>query len=105
MAESSGYADIPAKCIVCDSEAKEPRGVSGARVCCPRCGVYGITELVRSRLLEVQTWDPERKRLSQALRFASDRGRPIVLEDIKSVMDAIAELDQAEQSAKRSGGS
>jgi hypothetical protein len=66
--------------------------------------VYGITELVRSRLPEVQTWDKERKRLSQALRFASDRGRPVVLEDIKSVMDAIAELDQAEQSAKLGSG-
>ena len=97
MADSSGYTDVAKKCIVCDSEASEPRGVSGARVCCPRCGVYGITELVRSRLLEEQGWVNKRKRLSQALRFASDRGRPVVLEDIESAIAAIAALDQAEQ--------
>jgi hypothetical protein len=86
-------------CPMCDSLAENMPMPDFAltRIVCGKCGRYLLGDYPAETLPQDQSWPGTRGRLSQALRWASDRGTPALLKAPLDVTWLMGRFDMPEQ--------
>jgi hypothetical protein len=86
-------------CPMCDAmtECSSMPHFSMAVFECANCGRYLLGDYLAASLPQLQSWDAERKRVSAALRWASDRGTAAELKVHHDVMWLLGRFDMSEE--------